>query len=98
MIPTLQSLSEGQSQLFHLFTTIIRYGESADINRSIRLPEITGLVLIDEIDAHLHASLQHEVSHTHTTVPEGPVYSIISLPFIPSWYEKDIWFGRLHHS
>ena len=61
MIPTLQSLSEGQSQLFHLFTTIIRYGESVDINRSIRLPEITGLVLIDEIDAHLHGSLQHEV-------------------------------------
>ena len=61
MIPTLQSLSEGQSQLFHLFATIIRYGESADINKSIRLSEITGLVLIDEIDAHLHASLQHEV-------------------------------------
>ena len=61
IIPSLQSLSEGQSQLFHLFTTIIRYGESADINRSIRLPEITGLVLIDEIDAHLHASLQHEI-------------------------------------
>ena len=61
MIPTLQSLSEGQSQLFHLFATIIRYGEWADINNSIRLSEVTGLVLIDEIDAHLHASLQHEV-------------------------------------
>ena len=61
MIPTLQSLSEGQSQLFHLFATIIRYGESADINKSVRLSEITGLVLIDEIDAHLHSSLQYEV-------------------------------------
>ena len=61
MIPTLQSLSEGQSQLFHLFATIIRYGESADINKSIRLSEITGLVLIDEIDAHLHPSLQYEI-------------------------------------
>ena len=61
MIPTLQSLSEGQSQLFHLFVTIIRYGERNDINMSVRLPDITGLVLIDEIDAHLHPSLQHEV-------------------------------------
>ena len=61
VIPTLQSLSEGQSQLFHLFATVIRYGEWANINNSILLSEITGLVLIDEIDAHLHASLQYEV-------------------------------------
>ena len=60
-IPNLQSLSEGQSQLFHLFATIIRYGERADINRSTRLDEITGLVVIDEIDTHLHATLQHDI-------------------------------------
>ena len=60
-IPNLQSLSEGQSQLFHLFATIIRYGERADINVSTRLDEITGLVVIDEIDTHLHATLQHDV-------------------------------------
>ena len=61
MIPSLQSLSEGQSQLFHLFATIIRYGERVDLDMSIHLSQITGVVLIDEIDAHLHASLQHEV-------------------------------------
>ena len=61
IIPSLQSLSEGQSQLFHLFTTIIRYGEHADINMSIRLRDITGLVVIDEIDAHLHPTLQYTV-------------------------------------
>ena len=60
-IPNLQSLSEGQSQLFHLFATIIRYGERANINVSTRLDEITGLVVIDEIDTHLHATLQHDV-------------------------------------
>ena len=60
-IPALQSLSEGQSQLFHLFTTIIRYGERTDLNRSIRLHDITGIVVIDEIDAHLHPTLQHSV-------------------------------------
>lgn len=60
-IPNLQSLSQGQSQLFHLFTTIIRYGEYADINMSIRLRDITGLVVIDEIASHLHPTLQHDV-------------------------------------
>ena len=60
-IPNLQSLSEGQSQLLHLFTTIIRYGESADIQMSTRLSEITGLVVIDEIDIHLHPTLQHNI-------------------------------------
>lgn len=60
-IPNLQSLSEGQSQLLHLFTTIIRYGERADINMSTRLSDITGLVAIDEIDTHLHATLQHDI-------------------------------------
>ena len=61
VIPNLQSLSQGQSQLFHLFATIIRYGEDADINKSIRLRDITGLVVIDEIDVHLHPTLQHSV-------------------------------------
>ena len=61
IIPTLQSLSEGQSQLFHLFATIIRYGERPDLNRSVDLAQITGLVVIDEIAAHLHPTLQHDV-------------------------------------
>lgn len=60
-VPNLQSLSEGQSQLLHLFTTIIRHGESADIQMSTRLSEITGLVVIDEIDIHLHPTLQHDI-------------------------------------
>ena len=61
IIPTLQSLSEGQSQLFHLFATIIRYGERTNLNRSVNLSQITGLVVIDEIAAHLHPTVQHDV-------------------------------------
>ena len=61
IIPTLQSLSEGQSQLFHLFATVIRYGDRTDLNRSVDLSQITGLVIIDEIAAHLHPTLQHDV-------------------------------------
>ena len=60
-IPTLQSLSEGQSQLFHLFSTIIRYGERTDIAKSVDFSQITGLVIIDEIDVNLHPTLQHDV-------------------------------------
>ena len=47
--------------MLNLFATIIRYGERDDINKSIVLRTIAGVVLIDEIDAHLHPSLQHEV-------------------------------------
>ena len=60
-IPTLQSLSAGQSQLLHLFTTVIRYGERPDLNRSADLSQITGLVIIDEIAANLHPTLQYDV-------------------------------------
>ncbi len=61
IIPALQSLSAGQSQLFHLFTTIIRYGEWRNLNKSMDLSQIAGLVVIDEIDTHLHPTLQHDV-------------------------------------
>lgn len=60
-IPSLDHLSTGQSLLFNLFATIIRYAEKEDLHKSIRLHEIEGIVLVDEIDAHLHADLQYEV-------------------------------------
>jgi len=60
IIPSLQSLSAGQSLLFNLFTTIVRYADQGDINMSFRLGDITGIVVIDEIDAHLHTLLQHD--------------------------------------
>ena len=60
-IPTLNALSTGQSALFNMFATIIRYADSNDINKSINLKEITGIVVIDEIELHLHSNLQREV-------------------------------------
>ena len=47
--------------MFHLFATIIRYGEQSDLNNSVDLSQITGLVVIDEIAAHLHPTLQHDI-------------------------------------
>jgi AAA domain, putative AbiEii toxin, Type IV TA system len=61
IVPSLKHLSAGQSVLFNMFSTIIRYADRADLHKSIRLHEIEGLVLIDEIDAHLHTDLQYEV-------------------------------------
>lgn len=59
--PTLDSLSTGQIALFNLFSTIVRYADLNDINKSINLSEITGIVVIDEIELHLHTKLQKEV-------------------------------------
>ena len=60
-VPGLEHLSAGQAVLFNMFATIIRYADRADVNRSIRLADIEGMVLIDEVDAHLHAELQYSV-------------------------------------
>ncbi|MEA5509864.1 AAA family ATPase [Crocosphaera sp. UHCC 0190] len=60
-IPSLDNLSSGQSILFNLFATIIRYADKGDINKSIQLDQIEGIVIIDEIDVHLHSDLQYEI-------------------------------------
>lgn len=61
IVPTLDSLSTGQSALFNMFATIVRYADQLDINKSIHLEDITGVVIIDEVELHLHTSLQREV-------------------------------------
>jgi len=61
VIPTFDSLSTGQMALFNLFVTIIRYADYNDVNKSIKLHEIFGIVVIDEIELHLHSKLQKEI-------------------------------------
>lgn len=61
VIPTLDSLSTGQSALFNMFATIVRYADTININNSIHLAEIKGIVVVDEIELHLHSTLQREV-------------------------------------
>jgi predicted ATP-binding protein involved in virulence len=59
-IPNLFQLSTGEALVFDLFLTIIR---DYDLTRSActSLNEITGLVLVDEIELHLHSTFQYEV-------------------------------------
>lgn len=61
LMPSLDSLSTGQSALFNMFATIVRYADTVNINNSIHLSDIKGIVVIDEIELHLHSSLQREV-------------------------------------
>lgn len=60
-IPTLNNLSTGQLILLNLFITIIRHADVKNLNNSIRLEQIEGIVVIDEIDAHLHTKHQSEI-------------------------------------
>lgn len=59
--PTLDSLSTGQIALFNMFATIVKYADNNNIDKSINLSDITGIVVIDEIELHLHSKLQKEV-------------------------------------
>lgn len=60
-VQPLQLLARSESQLFHLFATIIRYSEQDNLNKMIRLSDITGLVVIDEVAASLREPIQHGV-------------------------------------
>ena len=59
--PSLSSLSSGQIALFKMFATIVKYADSYDVQRSCDLSNIKGIVVIDEIELHLHPSMQADV-------------------------------------
>ena len=61
IIPSLDNLSAGQSTLLSIFASIIKLSDLADVNKSIHLENIEGVILIDEIDLHLHIELQKDV-------------------------------------
>jgi hypothetical protein len=57
--PSIFNLSSGESAILCLFGELLRQADN-NIN-DIMLNEITGIVLIDEIDKHLHIKLQKEI-------------------------------------
>jgi len=61
VIPTLDSLSTGQLSLFNMFSTIIRYADKSDISYSVKNENISGIVVVDEIELHLHSNLQRNI-------------------------------------
>ena len=58
---SMDSLSTGQLALFNIFTTVIRYADNNDINKSVYPDSIKGIVIIDEIELHLHSIHQKNV-------------------------------------
>ncbi|MBR0828314.1 AAA family ATPase [Bradyrhizobium manausense] len=56
VLNSIDHLSAGQSSLLSIFGTVARYG---NVPR-LPLDQLQGLVLVDEIDDHLHADLQHD--------------------------------------
>jgi predicted ATP-binding protein involved in virulence len=57
--PTIFNLSSGEAAILCLFGEILRQADK--IQNNISLQQITGIVLIDETDKHLHIKLQKEV-------------------------------------
>lgn len=57
--PSIFNLSSGESALLCLFGELLRQGDN--IQNNILLNTINGIVLIDEVDKHLHIKLQKEV-------------------------------------
>lgn len=55
VVPSIDCLSLGESVLLNLFLNILRHGDGEKIE------EIKGIIVIDEIDVHLHSNLQHLV-------------------------------------
>lgn len=59
LYPTIFNLSSGEAAILCMFGEIIR--QSDNINNNVVLSQTTGVVLIDEVDKHLHIKLQKEV-------------------------------------
>lgn len=60
--PTLYHLSSGESSFLVLFASILRDYDNITTGKSdFVLNDIEGIVLIDEIDAHLHIDLQRSI-------------------------------------
>ena len=57
--PSIFGMSSGELSILSMFVEILRQADNLSTN--IKLEEIQGIVLIDEIDKHLHIKLQKEV-------------------------------------
>lgn len=57
--PSIFRLSSGESALLCIFAEILRHADLA--TTTTNLAEVSGIVLIDEVDKHLHIKLQKEV-------------------------------------
>ena len=57
--PSIFNLSSGDLSLISLFGEVLRQADN--LKNNIKLDEIQGIVLVDEVDKHLHIKLQKEI-------------------------------------
>lgn len=55
----IESLSTGQATLLNIFGTLLRYSDTPSTNLSFE--NVTGICIVDEVDAHMHVDLQYNV-------------------------------------
>lgn len=56
---SLNALSGGQATLLSIFGTILRYADASSARQpNVDITDIEGIVIIDELDAHMHIDLQ----------------------------------------
>ncbi len=63
LLHSLDGLSAGQATLLNTFGTLLRYGDQSAAS-PMAPNELTGICIIDEIDAHMHMDLQHRALPT----------------------------------
>lgn len=59
--PTFQNLSSGEIMILSLFCSILKEADKVSNNVFLNMSEISGIVLIDEIDSHLHSNFAKEI-------------------------------------
>ena len=59
-VPNIFQMSSGETSLLNLFLSILRDFDLSDANLE-RLEDIRGIVIVDEIDLHLHADHLHQI-------------------------------------
>lgn len=60
IVPNIFQLSSGETSLLNLFLSILRDFDLTNVQLG-RAEDIRGIVIVDEIDLHLHADHQHEI-------------------------------------
>ena len=59
--PTFQNLSSGEIMLLSMFCSILKEADRLYSGETLSLSDIQGIVLIDEIDIHLHSNFAKEI-------------------------------------
>jgi energy-coupling factor transporter ATP-binding protein EcfA2 len=89
-IKDLMSLSAGESALFCMFASILRDADLA-LMKFETLAQISGIVVVDEADLHLHLSLQYEVlPRLITLFPKIQFIISVHAPMVALGLEKTL--------